>query len=198
MVSLQDRNAFPSTSTEQEPQTPSAQPSFTEIKRASSRRYSSRFLSAATVTAFWFSVNLNIAGTPWVKLPRCEYLAVVLAYLCILCVPERLVAHGVEERFGVTELQPVVLLLLEELFLCRELAEVKYMFIGCTEEDVTRPAIQYLRRQLAIAAVQLLQHRVIAIKAVGCDGYHIVSRSQTQMLCQLDCAQHIADTGGAK
>ena len=63
-VSVQARTAFPFTITEQEPQTPSAQPSFTEVRRASSRRYSSRFLSASTATSFPFSVNWNIPLAP--------------------------------------------------------------------------------------------------------------------------------------
>ncbi len=63
-VSVQARTALPFTSTEQDPQTPSAQPSFTEVKRASSRKYSSRFLSAPTATLFPFSVNWNIVVAP--------------------------------------------------------------------------------------------------------------------------------------
>jgi len=78
------------------------------------------------------------------------------------------------------------------------LAEVKYKFIGCAEEYVASPAVQYLRSQFEITAVQLLQHRVIAIKAVGCDGHNIISRAQPQELRQLYCAQHIADAGWAK
>ena len=121
--------------------------------------------------------------------------SLTLAYCAI---PELLAAHGVEERLCVTELQPVVLLLLKELFLYRSFAEVEYMFIGRAQKDVVCPAIQYLRSQLEIAAVQILQHRVIAIEAIGRDGYHIVFRSQPQVLRQLDRSQHIADAGGAK
>src|ERR1035437_387957 len=204
VVSLHARHAFPSTRTEQEPQTPSAQPSFTEVKRASSRRYSSRFLSAATVTTLWFSVNWNIRVPPWksirhdqVNLPRRADLLVVVAYLRILGIPEALTAHRVEKLPGVPELYPVTLFLLEELFLHGGPAEVKNVVVRGIEENVARPAFQDRWRQVKVAAVHLLQDRVVAVEAVSRDGHDVVSRPQAEVLCQLDGTKDIGDAGWA-
>ena len=182
-VNVQARHAFPSTSTEQEPHTPSAQPSLTEVKRASSRKYSSRFLSAATVTAFWFSVNWNIAVTP----SSCNAaisaadLSVVLVHLCVLRIPERLAAHGIEKlpscsrtstsRFSFCRKSRSFTAGLRKSNTCSSAAPRK---MSCAQRSSTGGA------KIEIAAVHLFQHGVIAVEAVGRDGDDVVSRPQAQ------------------
>ena len=110
-------------------------------------------------------------------------------------VPEVLVTHGVEEPLRVAELDPVLLLLLEQSLFHGRLAEVKYVVVGCAEEDVVGPTIEYRWGELEVTAVQLLQHGVVAIEAVGGDGDYVVSSAQAEVLRQLDGAKDVADGG---